>query len=811
MHRGLAACLVAVGVTITGSARAANIGLDYQAPDSISLAVSAAAPAPVDIPITGPFRLSGVVNGTRTYEAPLPVRPRALYYERQPNEMELLRESKALSYYSDVRQRSSAGSWEINGESVMVRVREEVSRPSPGQYVMRYSPATEREESLRFRGGDAAAWAIRSTQLHEVSRHGLLLPVPSDVSWTVNAEAGAHLRFDAGVLPPEIEEGGVSDGADLVVTVNGQPLQTVRISLDEFQAFDMPIGTVGTVKIGIASSDANAALDHVFVAAPTVYVPAASPKRVVLAFIDTLRRDHMGTHGYERETTPQLDEWAKSAVVFEDARSVAPWTLPATRALWTGRQPEWWGESTTIQETLAARGWATGAFVGNVYLSSNFEMDRGWGEHHCVNWPGANYEIRKIEDYFARHANQDALAMVHFMDLHLPYKEPSKYRHLWAKADPPGLEPYFNRTMLMREAMRARDLLKPYLIARYDQNLRYVDDELAPFLRQLPQDATVVLFADHGEEFFDHGELEHGHSLYDELLRVPLMVRSPELPPGRVEGAVSLLDVAPTLVELLQLPADVLGPVEGMSLVSAAKGVDKTLEERPLAFGRVLYGAEQWGSYQDGEKYVTSRGKERVFDIQRDPRESTDLAETGADVRKGRQALAQALNRNVVQAFRISPIGRPQKPIEVEFHVPGGVAQVWVGADPTDTTRAQIVSIEGDFVHIKFVSKLRENREVFIVPNLPADDVVIDTEIKIVGKMAQFERLRERPHDGSGAVLSKARAGGTAAVVTWAIVPVSAGEVTEATDMEMQAALEALGYAVPTEPSKEGDEEEGDE
>ena len=789
-------------------ANAANVGLDYDVPASIEIPISTLGPAPVDFAVVGPFNLVGVVSGTRAYEAALPVRPRALYYERQPQEMELFREGRKLAYLADPSERSAAGSWEINRESVVVRIREEVSRPANGLYTMRYPLATDREESLRFRGGDAAEWAFRSVQLDEISRHGVLLPAAARIAWNLVASPGAHLRMELGVLPPEIDDGAASDGANLTVRVDGADVATFRVEVGVFETVQLPLPASGAVRIELVTHDTHTTADHVFVASPTVFVPSANPKRLILAFIDTLRRDHLGTYGYPRETTPDLDAWAAQSTVFEDARTVAPWTLPATRALWTGRQPEWWSESNTLQETLSAGGWATGAYVGNVYLSSNFEMDRGWGEHNCVNWPGANYEIQHATDFLERHRDQDAMVMVHFMDLHLPYKEPAKYRRKWAKTDPPGLEPFFNRTMLMREAGRARDMLRPYLIDRYDQNLLYVNDALGPFLSGMPADATVVLFADHGEEFFDHGDLEHGHTLHEELLRVPLVIRSPKLPARRVDGPVSLLDVAPTLVELLELPADTLGKADGRSLVAAANGTDPGLAERALAFGRVLYGPEQWASIALGEKYVTSRGKESVYNLDKDPHEREDLAESGADVRPGRQALAEALGRDVVQAFRVSPVGRPQKPIEVEFHVPGGIASAWVGADPTDTTRAQIVSTEGDFVRMKFFSKLRENREVFVVPNLPADDVVMDAEIRIVDKMDRFDSLRERPHDGSGAVLSKARSGATAAVVTWAIVPVSAGENTQGSDAEMQAALEALGYTVPTAEIEE--DEQGD-
>ncbi len=806
----LAALSLAASVRASVARAADGVGLAELAPESLDIPRSSLGPAPEDIPVQGPFRLAGVVGGVRTYEAPLPVRPRALYFEREPLGMELRKEDRKLAYASEPEVRGMAGGWEINRDSIMVRVRIDTKRPREGQYVLTYPLATEREETLRFRGGDAAAWAIRSMQVDSTSRKGVLLPAPGAATWEIDVVPGSRLRFDLGVIPPEIDEGQASDGATLEVLAGDTVIGQFRADVGHFEQHEVELPS-GKQRISLRSVDADATLDYLFVAAPTVFVPDPSPRRVVLAFIDTLRRDHMGTYGYARATTPELDRWAEGGVVFDNARTVAPWTLPSTRTLWTGRQPEGWSDARTLQESLSARGWATGAYVGNVYLSSNFEMDRGWGEHGCVNWPAAAYETRLGQGFLDAHADQDAFLMVHFMDLHLPYKEPRRYRKLWVQDEPPGLEPYFNRTMLLRAAMRTRDMLVPYLVDRYDQNLRYVNDELSAFLDDLPNDAIVILFADHGEEFFDHGDFEHGHTLYDELLRVPLIVKAPGLAPRRVTDAASLLDVAPTILELLGLPAETLGPTDGMSLVNAARnGTDPALANRSLAFGRALYNGEQWASLNGSMKYITTRGHELLFDVANDPAERDDLAVTGGDVRPGRGALATGLGRDVVQGFRISPTGRPETPIEVELHVPGGVNRAWVGDDPTSITLATVDLSTPDLARLTFESRLKENREVFVVPNLPADDIVGEVGIRIAGKMTNFEKLRAKPHDGSGAMLSRARAGSTAATVTWAIVPLPGGGTTEGSDDEMAGALEALGYTQKGTPDEDDAEPASD-
>ncbi len=782
-----------------------GIGLDTLAPAMIDIPVSTAGPAPDRFPILGPFRLVGIVGGVRTYEAPHPVRPRALFYERQPTGLELFKGERHLVYNADPVSRGTAGTWEANGSSVLVRIRPESDRPGSGDYTMTYPTATLREESLRFRGGDARAWAFRSAQVDDVTRQGVLLSGRATVAWDVTIPEGAHLRFDLGILPPEVGEGLVSDGAQLEIRVGAAVVALVDAAIGRFVSIDAPLPpstTPARLTLSVQSDDPT--LDHVFVASPSIVVPKANPRRMVFAFIDTLRRDHLPTYGYERATAPQLDEWAKDAVVFEDARTVAPWTLPSARALWTGRHPELFSQSRTVQEVLRSHGWATGAYVGNVYLSSNFDMDKGWGEHGCLNWPGAEFQTWRARDFLRRHRDEDALLLVHFMDLHLPYKEPARYRRLWAGDGPRGLRELFNRTILMQVATHQRELVRPYLIDRYDQNLRYVDDQLAPLLNELGDNATVVLFADHGEEFFDHGDLEHGHTLYDELMRVPLVIKSPGLSPRRASQSVTLMDVSPTLLDLVGIPTSELGAeLEGHSLVVAAKtGADPALDGRPVAIGRALYGGVQWGSVVDGKKYITTKGREELYDLASDRVEAHDLGRQGASPDAGRQALSEGVQRDVVLAFRIAPSGRPNKPIRIDVDVPGGVSQVWVGDDPTSISKAVVLSADGDTVKLEFESRLREHREVFIVPARPAEEIVGEVGVRVVGKMTYFDRLRSTPYDGRGADLSTTRSGSTAVEVTWAILPLPLGEAIVGSDGELTGALEALGYTTGEAPAQ---------
>ena len=620
--------------TVAAALAADGLGLD-QLPFA-ELSVAPGGPAEVDasVAVDGPFRLVGVAQGVRSYEAPIPIRPRALFFGSAPDGMRLNRGDLKLRFAGDAEDAVLPGTWMFSQHSVTVRVKPESPPPRPGEFVLVYPKAQEREASLyRSTSGFAAgpdgdrSFVLRSAQVEDITREGLYLPAPSRAGWDVAVPAGGVLRAQVGILPPEMADGVRTDGANLVVRVGDEVVATTRVREGDFEDLRVPLDKWGgqTVRLSIASEDPNPARDHVFVASPQIYVPSENPKRTLVIFIDTLRRDHLGTYGYSRGATPAIDKFANSAVVFDDVRSVAPWTLPSTRAALSGLQPESWASARTLPMRLSEHGWATAAYVGNVYLSSNFDMSDGWTEHGCLNWPYARFEVDRALDFLDRHRDQDSLVMVHFMDLHLPYKEPWSYRGLYEGERPKGLAEGFTRTPLLNAAKGGKEKIRNYLVSRYDQNLRYVDDEIARLLASVPPDTTVVLFADHGEEFFDHGDLEHGHTLYDELLRVPLIIRAPGLAPRRVPGAVSLLDLTPTVLDMLGLPDPTLA---GHSLAAAARGEDDPyLQHRALAFGRPLYGNEAWGSIEDGIKYISRSGKELLFDVRRDAQELHNLRE----------------------------------------------------------------------------------------------------------------------------------------------------------------------------------------
>jgi hypothetical protein len=646
-----------------------------------------------------------------------------------------------------------------------------------------------------------AEFVFRNVQVGDTNRHGLHLPAPSEIHFALTVPDHGMLRFDASIIPPESAiPGVVSDGAVLELSVISEDGTHALTTLDvvnsikthrvDLSAYAKKAITLVLKTLPGPTSD----LDYVFIAEPTVYTPQKDAPQMVLIFIDTLRADAMSLYGYHRETSPKLDRWAEGAAVFSQARSVAPWTLPSARTMITGTHPERWDKIDRLQSRMAAQGWATGMIAGNVYLSSNFEMAEDWGTHRCINWPQGSTQIRRGEGFLEAHTDQPSFLLLHLMDMHLPYTEPIQYRSLFAGDTPAGLDGtgYFLRNEVNRVARKEGDKAKAYFRGRYDNNMRYLDDQLDDFLGGLREDAIVMIISDHGEEFWDHGGFEHGHSLFDELLRVPMVLKGPGVTAGRFSSPTSLLDVAPTLAAMAGV--DTAGMV-GMDLRTLASGTaQQAFMDRPLSFGRPLYGLRRWGSLTGGIKYAIHKGEETLFDLSSDPQELTNLV-THRPVNPSRQAITTSLDRPFVPVWRLVLNASKQGgAVRVKLNTP--VAAGWVGDDPTMRGKAKVEVSPAQT--IARWPKQRGMVEVFVVPP-PELPETIELELKVGSRTETHSVVlsgRERPQAGQSDTLLKARLGGRTLSITtsWAPIPSELDSAIEGFDAEVAGDLESLGY-----------------
>jgi arylsulfatase A-like enzyme len=792
-----------------------SVALAYVSPKALDLPKSSrpkALEAPRRFPLRGPFKLIRTLEGVQTWEAPLPVRPRNLFFSKAPAGMVLYgKDGKVWDFGNGRIGDKKAKTWDFTAKTIFLRTERGDGPPSPGDMELAYPRATERSASLNWKesGLEKAQFFSRSVQLHEDTRHGILLPTPGRAEWEVVIPAGGVLDMDTVILPPEADVGLESDGARLHIEWESAGITkrvlSEAVRVDDWRRLKVDLsafsGQKGTLRL-LTDPGGDATLDYVFLAEPTLFTPVSNPKRSLVVFIDTLRPDHMGFYGYERDTTPKLKLWAESAAVFQNARSVAPWTLPSARAAFSGHQPEAWGKVPRLSEQFAAEGWATGAFVGNIYLSANFEMSPGWETYNVVNWPVGQVQADKVRAYLDRHSERDALVMIHLMDMHLPYTEPKAYRDLWASSPPAGLKSDATRKPILSAYRKDPKAVRQWVMDRYDQNMAYLDEVLSSLFQAVGEEHPVLIFSDHGEEFWDHQEFEHGHSLYDELLRVPFVVKAPGIPGGAPEWPVSLLDVTPTVLELSGI---VPAPSVGRSVLSALKGDEEEqsfFEERIQAFGRPLYGQERWGALEGDLKWTTHQGEESVFDVATDPGEKKDLRGQ-VDLNAHRAAFETGIDREGALVWRVAPgnaRGTNKKALVIKVEHPNGFKAAWLGMDPLKRAKMKLNEQPDGSFHIVFKKGSSGSREVFFAPAGEVLDYA-DLQMSVV-RGAPENTLGVAPAlvgvleaDGSAKSLIRGRLGNRSFVVTFASSPVPReDEALEAFDDEVSEALRALGY-----------------
>jgi hypothetical protein len=332
-----------------------------------------------------------------------------------------------------------------------------------------------------------------------------------------------------------------------------------------------------------------------------------------------------------------------------------------------------------------------------------------------------------------------------------------------------------------------------------------LDDQLGDLLDKLGPSAPVILFADHGEEFWDHGDFEHGHSIYDELLRVPLIVRGPGVPAGRVTAPVSLLDIASTVLDLAGLPAQ---DMAGRSLLPVANGDTKAaaaLESRPQAVGRLLYGKELWGVVLDDQKWTTRAGAESLFDLSKDPTEQSDLVKTGADTSMWHARLGQGLDTWSGPVLRLdvgSASRKPKSALTIELSSDAGFVDTWLGVDPMSRATASVETTVDGAARVTFAKGAKGNREVYARPAGNVSDLsgltlrFIDADTGEVLATQKRTSEAEPTLDGKKHVLLKGSGGRRSVTVTYGIAaePPEGAEMTQAYSSEVEEALRALGY-----------------
>jgi arylsulfatase A-like enzyme len=470
-------------------------------------------------------------------------------------------------------------------------------------------------ETLGIRFSQAPAAAVLAVA---DERRPVLLTTPAGWTWRGRVPQGARLRV--GVQATEeawkaaramTARVAVRDGGGEQVLVEETLERGERHRWLDF-ALDLEALAGEVVTLGLSADFAGAvdggrgerwvAWGPVALAAAAAEVPRGRPN-VVLIVVDTLRADHLGAYGYESPTSPAIDRLAGAGTLFEDAYAQAPWTLPSAVSYLTGRYP---GELLrpedepaaippavpTLAERLREAGYRTAAFVANPTLAPAAGFDRGFetwwtppAELASLSL-GADAVNRRALPWIDAHAAAPFFLYLHYLDPHDPYAAPET----GAEESPffPDYAGEIDGTMVHDVYLGRVELADPeadrrQLAALYDSEIASVDarigEILAAFAPELARDTLFVLTADHGEELGDHGGWKHGHTLYQEQIRVPLVVRwDGRVRDGRrLAGSVGLVDLVPTVLSAAGV--ELAPELDGIDLLPALGGIE-TLPRR---------------------------------------------------------------------------------------------------------------------------------------------------------------------------------------------------------------------------------------
>lgn len=327
----------------------------------------------------------------------------------------------------------------------------------------------------------------------------------------------------------------------------------------------------------------------------------------MVVMVDTLRPDHLGVYGYERDTSPALDRWARDATVFTQARSPSPWTLPSGRALLGADAIHRFDPADTVATHLDTAGWHTVSLVANPNLSADVGFGEGWDVASLHDGaPAAEQVGRAVSALEAAPADTPVFVFLHLMDPHLPYGEPASLRNRWAGEAPTdrladGFTEAALRGDVLHRPLSAAE--QQHLVDRYDQNVRAVDDAFATLLDAVRPTDTVIFTADHGEALGEHGLVGHGVGLTEDQVRIPLVIGGPGWESARVHGTVGLADVGATVLTLAGMPErSGSGRFLGGTAVSWPQPLSHTLYG-PARFG-VVDGAKKWTSTGEVVEHV---------------------------------------------------------------------------------------------------------------------------------------------------------------------------------------------------------------
>jgi arylsulfatase A-like enzyme len=408
---------------------------------------------------------------------------------------------------------------------------------------------------------------------------------------------------------------------------------------------------------------------------------------VVLMILDAFRRDRVGAYGNELGLTPSIDRLAEEGVLYEKALAPATWTLPSVSSLFTSLYPPTHGAGSdtplevpegkdhsppyaltedvvTLAEILKADHYRTACFHNNPFFTKAFGLDQGFDVERADRGPRS---LNHALSFLRNNLGEKTFVLLHFIEPHLPYKPPAPFKQRFAEQRPAG---------------GAKDEKRAWKEGLYNGDVAYTDDMVGDFLEGLDglglrENTLVILTADHGEELWDHVDIEkehyterdwwehgtgHGISVYQEVAAVPLLMRLP----GRIEAGArsqeraNLVDLAPTVLDWLDLP--IPEHFVGRSLRPGSPNHVERDFDFTMTVGRG--GHDRWAYYEGPWKLIVSpfSGFEELYRLENDPGERRNVADENPEVLESLRDKLESLLEAALRENEELAIGDPPLP-----------------------------------------------------------------------------------------------------------------------------------------------------
>ncbi len=385
------------------------------------------------------------------------------------------------------------------------------------------------------------------------TQSSLTPPLPSRLTYEVEIPSDPALHFSIGASP--LGEGPLAAKVDFLLHVDSGSGEELIFSetVERHQPNEWRDATANlhpwsgkTVKLVFETKPRVEELPSVqipILAAwgdPVLASSTAQSERpnLILISIDCLRPDHMGTYGYHRDTTPHIDRFAQDGVVFETAIATSSWTLPTHMSMLTGLVPSFhratkWEKLDPsvpyLPEVLSAHGYRTTGVASWVYVSQIYGFERGFHLYEVMENPLASDVVDAALQQLVRNKGQSHFLFMHLLDPHWPYLPPREFLERFGPRprDISDLQDLIARSKPPPSAMETQEIIQ-----LYDSEIAYTDQELGRFFEELKSlglydDSIIIVTADHGEAFYEHGHWQHSQTLYDEIVRIPLIVKWP--------------------------------------------------------------------------------------------------------------------------------------------------------------------------------------------------------------------------------------------------------------------------------------------